>query len=122
MKEELLHIIRHTHDGRVIERMPEAVGKAFNEALVAFKPEPACIRVPTFAFYVFQDGSHYLADYMIAVQKVRVIDFIKKIRPPTQGEKYIAWPGHEEKASDRSPEYPSTDRFARLSNIPFGYI
>lgn len=85
MDEEVRHTVKISPEGKVVERMPEAVGQALNATLYAYTPEDAQIRAPVLSIYAYTTSAYYLApEYMTTEQQAQVIEFFDVLRPPVQ--------------------------------------
>ena len=89
MDEQTRHTTRTTPDGKVVDKMSDAISKAISDTFVSYVPEYSTIQVPILSFFAIRDGFDYLSsDYMTADQKVQVTDFFKTVLQPHQ-KKYI---------------------------------
>jgi len=87
MDENLLHEVRKSPEGKIVDRMSDAIGKALNDTLNSYTPEDSKIQVPVLSIYAINGGDYYLSpDYMTEEQKALVTDFFDTIRPPLQRE------------------------------------
>lgn len=89
MDEQTRHVVTETLDGKVVDKMSDAISKALNDTIVGYSPEYEKIRVPILSFFAIRDGSDFLSpEYMTEEQKGQVIDYFKSVLQPHQG-KYI---------------------------------
>ena len=85
MDEQTRHTIMRTSDGKVVDKMPDAISKAITDTFASYVPEYSTIRVPTLSFYAIRDGLDYLSsDYMTEDQEAQVVDFFKTVLQPHQ--------------------------------------
>jgi pimeloyl-ACP methyl ester carboxylesterase len=85
MDEQTRHTIKSTSDGKVVDKMPDAISKAITDTFASYVPEYSTIRVPTLSFYAIRDGLDYLSsDYMTEDQEAQVVDFFKTVLQPHQ--------------------------------------
>jgi pimeloyl-ACP methyl ester carboxylesterase len=108
MDEQTRHVFKETSDGKVVDKMSDAISKALNDTLASYSPEYSNIQVPVLSFFAIPDGSNYLSpDYMTEEQKSRIIDFfITVLRPLLQ--RYIE-------------QFRSKVPHARIVEIPHGH-
>jgi len=89
MDEQTRHVFTETPDGKVVDRMSDAISKALNDTIASYSPEYKKIRVPILSFFAIRDGSDFLSsEYMTEEQKGLVIDYFESVFQPHQG-KYI---------------------------------
>ncbi len=87
LDEEVLHTITKNSAGKVVDKMPQAIGEALNDVLYSFTPEDAKLQSPVLSIYTILDSSYYLAPgYMTAEQQAQVVEFIDVLRAPIQKE------------------------------------
>lgn len=80
MNEQTRHTLKITPDGKVVERMSEAIAQAFQDTLSSYVPEYSNIQAPLLSFFAILDGHDYLSsDYMTEKQKEQVIDFFDTV-------------------------------------------
>lgn len=78
-----------TTDGKVVEKMTDAINSALKDTITNYLPDYAGIRVPMLSIFVLCSGSYYLSsDFMKEDQKAQVLDFFDNVRKPYY-EKYI---------------------------------
>jgi hypothetical protein len=89
MEEQTKHTLKTTPDGKVVDKMSDAISKAINDTFINYVPEYSKLQVPVLSFFAIRDGFDYLSsDYMTEDQKVQVTDFFKTVLQPHQ-KKYI---------------------------------
>jgi len=80
MEEQSLHEIMKTAEGKVVDRMSEAIGTAINNTLTSYVPEDSKIEAPTLSFYAISNEGYFLAnDWMTEEQKSQVKEFFETI-------------------------------------------
>jgi non-heme chloroperoxidase len=85
--EDLLHAVKKSLDGKIVDRMSDAIGKALNDTLNSYQPEDSGIQVPVLSIYAINSASDYLSpDYMTEEQKAEVIEYFDTVRPSLQRE------------------------------------
>ncbi|MBI5839691.1 MAG: alpha/beta hydrolase [Chloroflexi bacterium] len=89
MDEQTRHIFKETPDGKVVDKMSDAISKAINDTFASYAPEYSKIQAPVLSFFAIRDGSDYLSsDYMTEEQKAQVKDFFKTVLQP-HNKRYI---------------------------------
>jgi non-heme chloroperoxidase len=82
MDEHLRHSVKTGPDGKIVDKMSDAIGAALNETLTGYKPEDSKIQAPVLSFLVIKGGKFYLSpDYMTEEQKAQVIEYFETVRP-----------------------------------------
>jgi pimeloyl-ACP methyl ester carboxylesterase len=108
MDVEVLHSVRQTPEGKVVDKMSDAIGIALHDTLDSYTPEHSKIRVPVLSFFAQQDSAYYLsADFMSEEQQAQVVEFFDTVRTPWLQE----W----------IQEYRRTVPHARVVVIPKGH-
>lgn len=75
MEEQIRHTVKINSDGKVVDKMSDAISKAINDTLASYKPESENIRVPVLSFFAIRDGSDFLSSgYMTEEQKTQVLN------------------------------------------------
>ncbi len=83
MDVEVLHSVKQTPEGKVVDKMSDAIGKALHDTLDSYSPEDSKIRVPVLSFFALQDSAYYLsADFMSEEQQAQVVEFFDTVRNP----------------------------------------
>jgi len=81
--EEVLHSIKQTPEGKVVDKMSDAIGKAFNDTVDSYVSEDSKIQAPVLRFYAVMDGSFYLSpDFMLEEQQAQVVEFFEAVQVP----------------------------------------
>jgi len=62
MAEQSMHEIVKTPEGKIIDRMGDAVSKAIRDTLYSYVPEDSKIKVPTLSFYAMSKGIHDISN------------------------------------------------------------
>ena len=89
MDEEIRHTVKQTPEGKVVDKMSDAITKAINDTITSYVPEYSNIQSPVLSIFAIRDGSDYLSsDYMTEEEKVQVIDYFKTVLQPFQ-KRYI---------------------------------
>jgi len=86
MEEDLLHAVKKSPDGRIVDRMSHNIGSALRVTLRSYIPEDSKIQAPVLSFYAIDSAGDYPSDYMTEEQKALVIEYFDKVRPPLQQE------------------------------------
>jgi pimeloyl-ACP methyl ester carboxylesterase len=75
MEEQCRHEIMKTPEGKIVEKMSEAINKAIMDTLTSYVPEDSKIMVPTLSFFAISQGVYAIADdWMTEEQKVQIMD------------------------------------------------
>jgi len=83
MDVEVLHSVKQTPEGKVVDKMSDAIGKALRDTLDSYSPENSKIPVPVLSFFSWQDSAYYLsADFMSEDQQAQVVEFFDTVRKP----------------------------------------
>jgi non-heme chloroperoxidase len=83
LDEEILHDVKKNPDGKIVDRMPETIAKALNDAMDSYTPEYSQIQAPVLRIFVTKGGAYYVSpDYMTEDQKARVVEYFDVVRPP----------------------------------------
>ena len=108
MDVEVLHSVKQTPEGKVVDKMSDAIGTALHDTLDSYTPEDSKIRVPVLSFFALQDSAYYLsADFMSEEQQAQVVEFFDTVRKPWLRE----W----------IQQYRRTVPHARIVEIPKGH-
>lgn len=87
MDKVLLHAVKKSPEGKIVDRMSDAIGKALIDTSNSYQPEDSKIQAPVLSIYAIDGGDYYLSpDYMTEEQKALVIEYFDRIRPPLQRE------------------------------------
>jgi hypothetical protein len=82
MDEEVLHSVKRTPEGKVVDKMSDEIGKAIHDTVASYVLEDSKIRAPVLSFFALPDSSGYQASYMTEEQKAQVAEFIDTILNP----------------------------------------
>jgi hypothetical protein len=83
MDTEVVHSVKFTSEGKVVDRMSDAISQALRETLNSYTPENTSIRAPVLSFFVDANGTDYLSDdFMSSEQQAQVIEFFNTVRRP----------------------------------------
>lgn len=87
MDEEVLHTVQKNPEGKIIDKMPANIARAFNDTLNSYTPQDSKIQAPVLSIFAIPSGEYYLShDYMTEEQKASIAEFYETIRPPFQRE------------------------------------
>ena len=87
MDEEVLHSVKMSPEGKVVDKMSADISRALMDTLASYSPEVSNIQAPVLSIYTILDSSYLLSpDYMTEEQTTQVIEFIETLRPPHQRE------------------------------------
>ena len=83
MDTEVVHSVKFTPEGKVVDRMSDAISQALRDTLNSYTPENSNIRAPVLSFFVNANGNDYLSDdFMSVEQQAQVIEFFGTVRQP----------------------------------------
>ena len=83
LDEEILHNVKKSPDGKIVDRMSKTIEKALNDAMDSYTPEDSKIQAPVLRIFVTGGGADYLSpDYMTEEQKAGVVEYFDVVRPP----------------------------------------
>jgi len=83
--ETYLHSVDTTSDGKVVDKMSNAIEKALWNIVNNYSPEYSKIQVPTLSIYVIWDYyPYYIPDYLTVEQKADTIKLIDTVQTPIQ--------------------------------------
>lgn len=81
IEEQGLHEITIQPDGKVVDRMSNAIECALNATLSSYEPEDGKIQAPALSFVAFPDASSFISqEYMTEAQQAQVIEFFETTR------------------------------------------
>jgi non-heme chloroperoxidase len=81
IEEQGLHEISIQPDGKVVDRMSDAIQKAIGDTLNSYDPEDAMIQAPTLSFVALPDADSFLApEWMTEDEQAQVRKFFATIR------------------------------------------
>jgi pimeloyl-ACP methyl ester carboxylesterase len=75
MEEQSRHELELSADGKVVDKMTEAISQAIWTTVGSYVPEYASIQAPTLSFFAIRDGTDYLSDSMTVGQKAQVTGY-----------------------------------------------
>ena len=108
MDEEIRHTVKQTPEGKVVDKMSDAITKAINDTIANYAPEYSNVRVPVLSINAIRDGADYLSsDYMTEDEKVQVTVYFKTVLQPYQ-KRYIE-------------QFQRNVSHARIVKIPSGH-
>lgn len=85
MDEQTKHTVRINSEGKVVDKMSDAISKALSDTIGSYLPEYSKIRAPVLSFFAIRDGSDFLSwEYMTEEQRAQVTDFFKTVLQPHQ--------------------------------------
>jgi non-heme chloroperoxidase len=65
MEEQLRHNVKFMPEGKVVDKMSDAISKAIADTFANYAPEYSKLQAPVLSFFAIRDGSDYLSsDYM----------------------------------------------------------
>jgi pimeloyl-ACP methyl ester carboxylesterase len=80
LEEQSLHEITQTSEGKVVDRMSDAISAAITDTLTSYVPEDSKIKAPTLSFYSISNECYFLAnDWMTDDEKVQVKEFFETV-------------------------------------------
>jgi hypothetical protein len=78
MQAQSQHEITNAPDGKIIDRMSDAITKAIQDTLTSYVPEDSKIKVPTLAFYSLSKGLNTISEeWMTQEQKADLINHVE---------------------------------------------
>ena len=83
--EEILHQVKTTPEGNVVDRMSDELNQRFINISRKYHPEDAQTKAPVLSIYAIWDRFLF-ADYLTDEQKAKLLIFRKEIRLPVQRE------------------------------------
>ena len=83
MDEEVVHSVKITPEGKVVDKMSDAIGAAIHETLASYVPEDSKIQAPALSFFALTDSTYYLsADFMSEEQQAQIVEFFDTVLIP----------------------------------------
>ncbi len=80
MEQQSLHEIIKTPEGKIADRMSDAISKAVMDTLTSYVPEDSKIKAPALAFFSLSKGLNTISDeWMTEEQKTQIIDHVETI-------------------------------------------
>ncbi|MBC7876755.1 MAG: alpha/beta hydrolase [Anaerolineales bacterium] len=87
MDEDLLHTVKKSPEGKIVDKMSDAIGQALNATLNSYTPEDSKIQCPVLNIYANKSSDYYLSpDYMTEEQNGLLTEYFDTVRPPLQRE------------------------------------
>ena len=87
MDEDVLHTVKKSPEGKIVDRMSDAIGAAIRVTINSYKPEYSKIQAPVLSIFAVNDGAFYVSpDYMTAEQQAQVVEFYETMRAALQRE------------------------------------
>ena len=78
MEEQSLHEIVKTQEGKIVDKMSDAVSKAIMDTLTSYVLEDSKIKAPTLAFFAISKGVNTISDeWMTEEQKTQIRDHVE---------------------------------------------
>jgi len=75
MEEQSRHEIIKTPEGKIVEKMSDAINKAIMDTLTSYTLEDSKIKVPTLSFFAISKGGYAISDdWMTEEQKAQVME------------------------------------------------
>jgi non-heme chloroperoxidase len=108
METQSQHEITIQPDGKVVDRMSDAIGAALNATITAYEPEDAQIQAPTLSFYARQEADTFISqEFMSATEQAQVREFFATTR--------LAW------LENSIQQFRRNVPHARIVEIPHGH-
>lgn len=82
MEVEVRQSVTINPEGKIVDKMSDAIGAALHETIVHYAPEDTQIRAPVLSFFALTEGAAHLADFMSVEQQAQVIEFFETVRAP----------------------------------------
>src|SRR6266487_812928 len=80
MEQQSLHEIIKAPEGKIADRMSDAISKAVMDTLTSYVPEDSKIKAPALAFFSLSKGLNTISDeWMTEEQKTQIIDHVETI-------------------------------------------
>jgi len=75
VEEQCRHEIMKTADGKIVEKMSDAINKSIMDTLTSYVPEDSKIQVPTLSFFAVSKGIYAISDdWMTEEQKAQIMN------------------------------------------------
>ena len=85
MDEQVNHTVVQTPEGKVVDKMSEAISKALSDTFNSYVPKYSKIQASVLSFFAIRDGSDFLSsDYMTEEQIGEVTNYFKTVMQPYQ--------------------------------------
>lgn len=85
-KEELLHEIKTTSEGKIADRMSDELTQKFISISRNYPPEDSMTKAPVLSFYAIWDRFDLFPNHLTDEQKAKLFEYRKNIRLPIQRE------------------------------------
>jgi len=73
MEDSSLHETIKTPEGKIVDRMSDAISKAITDTLTSYMPDDSIIKAPTLAFFAMSKGAYSISDdWMTEEQKTQL--------------------------------------------------
>ncbi len=83
MDEQIRHTVKTNPQGKVVDKMSDAIGEAIHETFNNYVAEYSEMRAPVLSLYSIRDGTDYLSsEYMTEEMQARVLDFFNNDLQP----------------------------------------
>jgi pimeloyl-ACP methyl ester carboxylesterase len=83
MDEQTRHAVQTSPEGKVVDKMSEALSKVILDTTHEYVPEYSKIRAPILSFHVIRNSSDFLSpEYMTEEQKAQIIDYFENVLKP----------------------------------------
>ena len=83
MLEHGLHEITQTSEGKVVDKMTDAITQALQNTLISYVPEDSKIKAPTLGIYAISNVGYYISDdWMTEEQQAQVREFFETVNEP----------------------------------------
>ena len=75
MEVQCRHQLMKTPEGKIVEKMSDAINKAIMDTLTSYVPEDSKIKVPTLSFFAISEGGYAISDdWMTEEQKTQIMN------------------------------------------------
>ena len=75
MEEQCRHEIMQTPDGKIMEKMSDAINDAITDTMTSYVPEDSKIRAPTLSFFAISKGIYNISnEWMTEEQKTQIMN------------------------------------------------
>jgi hypothetical protein len=83
MDEHMLHEVEINPEGKVVDKMTEAVDKAIGETSFAYSPEYTAIRAPALTIDAIKPRTYYIStEYMTSEQQAELLAYFDNVVQP----------------------------------------
>jgi non-heme chloroperoxidase len=78
MEEQCRHEIMKTPEGKIVEKLSDAINKAIMDTLTSYVPEDSKIKAPTLSFFAIDKGIYAISDdWMTEEQKAELLNHVE---------------------------------------------